>query len=97
MHKALNLITKSVAVENTREIAERYLDNGLKEVEAVLKKDKKYFTEELVELDRKRRRSPRYLMTVTYRDHEETSKMSMECKRRKNRIMAEEKYQKRGK
>ena len=38
MHKALNVITKSVAVKKTRKIVERHLDIALKEVDDVLKK-----------------------------------------------------------
>ncbi|KAJ0043680.1 hypothetical protein Pint_18476 [Pistacia integerrima] len=37
MHKALNVITKSVAVEESQKIVEKYLDMALKEVENVLK------------------------------------------------------------
>ena len=42
MHKALKVITESVAVEETRKRAEHHLDIWLKEVDDVLKKGKEH-------------------------------------------------------
>ncbi|GMY38263.1 protein FAR1-RELATED SEQUENCE 5-like [Fagus crenata] len=79
MHKALNFITKSVAVEKSRKIAERYLDIALKEVEDVLKEDNEHLNTKAPEIYVHKKSGVAGPVKETYHDQEETSKRSMEC------------------
>ncbi|GMY24675.1 protein FAR1-RELATED SEQUENCE 9-like [Fagus crenata] len=78
MHKALNFITKSVAVEKSQKIAERYLDIALKEVEDVLKEGSECLDTKAPEIYVHKKSGVAGPIKETYHDQEETSKRRME-------------------
>ena len=79
MHKALNFINKSVAVEKSRKIAERYLDIALKVVEDVLKEGSECLDTKASEIYVHKKSGVAGPIKETNHDQEETSKRRMEC------------------
>ena len=98
MHKAVNFITKSVAVKKTRQIAERYLDIALKEVDDELKKGNEHHNTKDAEVNHEGVKNTSSVARVDWQEKVakdlylnpgETSKGTMEFqiqKKRKNEV-----------
>ena len=98
MHKALNFITKSVAVKKTQKIAKRYLDNALNEVNDELKKGNEHHNTKDAEVNHESVKNTSSVACVDWREkvvkglylnQGETSKETMEFQiqtKRKNEV-----------